>query len=60
MLDVKLYSVYIICERFHTGIDQGERRFTGTTQVAFYDDAERNTQMLNALCDELDKRVSTG
>ncbi len=30
------------------------------TQVAFYDDAKRNTQMLNALCDELDKRVSTG
>jgi len=30
------------------------------TQVAFYDDAKRNTQMLNALCDELDKRVAAG
>jgi benzoyl-CoA reductase/2-hydroxyglutaryl-CoA dehydratase subunit BcrC/BadD/HgdB len=30
------------------------------TQVAFYDDAKRNTQMLNALCDELDKRLTTG
>ncbi|MFC1963644.1 double-cubane-cluster-containing anaerobic reductase [Chloroflexota bacterium] len=30
------------------------------TQVAFYDDAKRDTQMLNALCDELDKRVASG
>lgn len=30
------------------------------TQVAFYDDAARDTQMLNALCDELDKRVAAG
>ncbi len=30
------------------------------TQVSFYDDAERDTQMLNALCDELDKRVASG
>jgi benzoyl-CoA reductase/2-hydroxyglutaryl-CoA dehydratase subunit BcrC/BadD/HgdB len=30
------------------------------TQVSFYDDAKRDTQMLNALCDELDKRVATG
>ncbi len=30
------------------------------TQVSFYDDAKRNTQMLNALCDELDKRVASG
>jgi benzoyl-CoA reductase/2-hydroxyglutaryl-CoA dehydratase subunit BcrC/BadD/HgdB len=28
------------------------------TQVSFYDDAKRDTQMLNALCDELDKRVA--
>ncbi len=26
-------------------------------QVSFYDDVTRNTQMVNALCDELDKRV---
>jgi len=30
------------------------------TQVSFYDDAQRDTQMLNALCDELDKRVAAG
>ncbi len=30
------------------------------TQVAFYDDVERNTKMINALCDELDKRVAEG
>jgi len=30
------------------------------TQVSFYDDVTRNTQMLNALCDELDKRVAAG
>jgi benzoyl-CoA reductase/2-hydroxyglutaryl-CoA dehydratase subunit BcrC/BadD/HgdB len=30
------------------------------TQVSFYDDAKRDTQMLNALCDELDKRVAVG
>jgi benzoyl-CoA reductase/2-hydroxyglutaryl-CoA dehydratase subunit BcrC/BadD/HgdB len=30
------------------------------TQVSFYDDAQRDTQMLNALCDELDKRVTSG
>ncbi len=30
------------------------------TQVSFYDDARRDTQMLNALCDELDKRVAAG
>jgi benzoyl-CoA reductase/2-hydroxyglutaryl-CoA dehydratase subunit BcrC/BadD/HgdB len=30
------------------------------TQVAFYDDVKRNTQMLNALCDELTKRVAEG
>jgi benzoyl-CoA reductase/2-hydroxyglutaryl-CoA dehydratase subunit BcrC/BadD/HgdB len=29
-------------------------------QVSFYDDAKRDTQMLNALCDELDKRVAAG
>jgi benzoyl-CoA reductase/2-hydroxyglutaryl-CoA dehydratase subunit BcrC/BadD/HgdB len=28
------------------------------TQVSFYDDAARDTQMLMALCDELDKRVA--
>ena len=28
------------------------------TQVSFYDDAARDTQMLTALCDELDKRVA--
>lgn len=30
------------------------------TQVSFYDDAKRDTQMLNTLCDELDKRVTAG
>jgi len=30
------------------------------TQVSFYDDVKRDTQMLNALCDELDKRVAVG
>jgi benzoyl-CoA reductase/2-hydroxyglutaryl-CoA dehydratase subunit BcrC/BadD/HgdB len=30
------------------------------TQVSFYDDAKRDTTMLNALCDELDKRVAAG
>ncbi len=30
------------------------------TQVSFYDDAKRDTQMLNTLCDELDKRVVSG
>ncbi len=30
------------------------------TQVSFYDDARRNTQMLSTLCDELDKRVASG
>ncbi len=30
------------------------------TQVSFYDDAKRDTQMVNALCDELDKRVAAG
>lgn len=30
------------------------------TQVAFYDDVKRNTQMVNTLCDELEKRVSAG
>jgi benzoyl-CoA reductase/2-hydroxyglutaryl-CoA dehydratase subunit BcrC/BadD/HgdB len=30
------------------------------TQVSFYDDAKRDTQMLNTLCDELDKRVAAG
>jgi benzoyl-CoA reductase/2-hydroxyglutaryl-CoA dehydratase subunit BcrC/BadD/HgdB len=30
------------------------------TQVSFYDDVKRDTQMLNALCDELDKRVAAG
>ncbi len=30
------------------------------TQVAFYDDAKRDTQMLNALCDELYQRVAAG
>ncbi|MGD0795677.1 MAG: double-cubane-cluster-containing anaerobic reductase [Dehalococcoidales bacterium] len=29
-------------------------------QVSFYDDVKRDTQMLNALCDELDKRVAAG
>jgi benzoyl-CoA reductase/2-hydroxyglutaryl-CoA dehydratase subunit BcrC/BadD/HgdB len=29
-------------------------------QVSFYDDVTRDTQMLNALCDELDKRVAAG
>jgi benzoyl-CoA reductase/2-hydroxyglutaryl-CoA dehydratase subunit BcrC/BadD/HgdB len=31
-----------------------------STQVSFYDDAKRDTQMLTALCDELDKRVASG
>ncbi|MFA5310035.1 MAG: double-cubane-cluster-containing anaerobic reductase [Dehalococcoidales bacterium] len=30
------------------------------TQVSFYDDAARDTQMLSTLCDELDKRVAAG
>lgn len=30
------------------------------TQVSFYDDVQRCTQQVNALCDELDKRVSAG
>ncbi len=30
------------------------------TQVSFYDDAKREIQMVNALCDELDKRVAAG
>ena len=30
------------------------------TQVAFYDDVKRNTQMVNTLCDELDERVVAG
>ena len=30
------------------------------TQVSFYDDVSRNTQMINALCDELDERVKSG
>jgi benzoyl-CoA reductase/2-hydroxyglutaryl-CoA dehydratase subunit BcrC/BadD/HgdB len=30
------------------------------TQVAFYDDVPRYTQMMNALADELDKRVADG
>jgi benzoyl-CoA reductase/2-hydroxyglutaryl-CoA dehydratase subunit BcrC/BadD/HgdB len=30
------------------------------TQVSFYDDARRDTQMLNTLCDELDKRAAAG
>ncbi len=30
------------------------------TQVSFYDDVSRNTQMINALCDELDQRVKSG
>ncbi len=29
-------------------------------QVSFYDDVKRDTQMLNSLCDELDKRVAAG
>jgi benzoyl-CoA reductase/2-hydroxyglutaryl-CoA dehydratase subunit BcrC/BadD/HgdB len=29
-------------------------------QVSFYDDVTRDTQMLTALCDELDKRVAAG
>jgi benzoyl-CoA reductase/2-hydroxyglutaryl-CoA dehydratase subunit BcrC/BadD/HgdB len=31
-----------------------------TTQVSFYDDVKRDTQMLNALSDELEKRVEAG
>ncbi len=30
------------------------------TQVSFYDDVKRDTQMLDTLCDELDKRVTAG
>jgi len=30
------------------------------TQVSFYDDVKRNTQMINTLCDELDERVVSG
>lgn len=30
------------------------------TQVSFYDDVKRDTQMLNTLCDELDQRVAAG
>jgi benzoyl-CoA reductase/2-hydroxyglutaryl-CoA dehydratase subunit BcrC/BadD/HgdB len=30
------------------------------TQVSFYDDAKRDTQMVTALCDELEKRVAAG
>ena len=30
------------------------------TQVSFYDDVVRNTQMVSALCDELDERVKAG
>jgi benzoyl-CoA reductase/2-hydroxyglutaryl-CoA dehydratase subunit BcrC/BadD/HgdB len=30
------------------------------TQVSFYDDVKRCTQQVNALCDELDKRVAAG
>lgn len=30
------------------------------TQVSFYDDVKRCTQMVNTLCDELDKRVASG
>jgi benzoyl-CoA reductase/2-hydroxyglutaryl-CoA dehydratase subunit BcrC/BadD/HgdB len=30
------------------------------TQVSFYDDVKRDTQMLNALCDELEQRVADG
>jgi benzoyl-CoA reductase/2-hydroxyglutaryl-CoA dehydratase subunit BcrC/BadD/HgdB len=30
------------------------------TQISFYDDVSRNTQMINALCDELDERVKSG
>jgi benzoyl-CoA reductase/2-hydroxyglutaryl-CoA dehydratase subunit BcrC/BadD/HgdB len=30
------------------------------TQVSFYDDAKREIQMVNTLCDELDKRVAAG
>ena len=30
------------------------------TQVSFYDDVTRNTEMVNALCDELDQRVKLG
>jgi len=30
------------------------------TQVAFYDDVKRNTQMVNTLCDELDERIAAG
>jgi len=30
------------------------------TQVSFYDDVKRNTEMINKLCDELDQRVKAG
>jgi benzoyl-CoA reductase/2-hydroxyglutaryl-CoA dehydratase subunit BcrC/BadD/HgdB len=30
------------------------------TQISFYDDPARDTQMINALCDELDKRAALG
>ena len=30
------------------------------TQVSFYDDVKRNTEMVNALCEELDERVQAG
>lgn len=30
------------------------------TQVSFYDDVKRNTEMVNALCEELDERVRAG
>jgi benzoyl-CoA reductase/2-hydroxyglutaryl-CoA dehydratase subunit BcrC/BadD/HgdB len=30
------------------------------SQVSFYDDVDRNTKQINALCDELDKRVAAG
>ncbi len=30
------------------------------TQIAFYDDPERNAMMVNKLCDELDERVKNG
>jgi benzoyl-CoA reductase/2-hydroxyglutaryl-CoA dehydratase subunit BcrC/BadD/HgdB len=30
------------------------------TQISFYDDVKRDTQMINTLCDELDKRVAKG
>jgi benzoyl-CoA reductase/2-hydroxyglutaryl-CoA dehydratase subunit BcrC/BadD/HgdB len=30
------------------------------SQVSFYDDVDRDTKQINALCDELDKRVAAG